>query len=120
MKRNNVFSLIMVLILVATAVLAGYVTGGFGKSLTATTTPQWQAVNDGRGGDYGMYIRFTVTGTQPIRVLLNSPTNYFVATNALVVSPGFPETFFTGERITGFSYGTESGSSAFTANVMGE
>lgn len=115
---KKIFTMAAVLMLLAVLAFGAAVSSGFGKSLTATTTPQLQQVGDS-GGDYGMYLRITVTGSEPVRFMWNTTTAGFVGTNAVVVNPGFPETYYTGDPFYSIVYDTASSTSAFSMNVWG-
>lgn len=114
--KKSVLMMVILVGLVAAGAMARYVSEGFGKKLTATTTPQVQQIGS---GDSVLYLRITNTGSEDIRLMLNVATNSYVATNALVVSPGFPETFYTGDPIYSFCYSAESSTSTFIANGTG-
>lgn len=103
-------------ITVAGIAVAGYVAKGFGKALTATVTPTVLNVGP-TGSDYAKFCTVDVTGSFAVRLMKNCTTNTFVATNALIVNPGFPKTFWTGDDIKSICYATETtNSSTFTVN----
>ena len=99
--------LILAFLALSMACMAAYVTSGFGKKVTATTTPT--VLNVGaKTSDYAEFLHVTVTSGE-VRLMLNCTTNNFVTTNGLVVTTGFPQTFWSGAAIKSICHATESG-----------
>jgi hypothetical protein len=107
--------LIILAIAVTGVAYAGYVAYGFGKALTATTTPAVLNVGPA-GNDYAKFMTVDVTGSVAVRIMKNTVVSNFVATNAMIVNPGFPKTFWTGDDIKSICYATESSNTTFTVN----
>lgn len=92
--------------LLAVTVLAASVVSGYGKRLTATTTPvKLNSVGSTKFCD------ITVLGSEIVYVMKNTATNDFVQTDAIPVSTGYPKTLWTGDDIDSITYATSNGTS---------
>jgi len=109
-------TLICAALLVGITVLAATVTSGFGKKVLADSTPTILTVGN-RPNTHAEFLHVTVTRGE-VRLMINTPTAEFVSTNALVVTAGFPQTFWTGGDIRFISYATESGTADVIFNLQ--
>lgn len=107
--------MIIVGLMLAGAAFAGYVAYGFGKSLVGTTTPT--VLNVGPAGiDSAKFCTVNVKSGEDLYILKNTSASDFVLTNAMVVTAGFPQTFWTGDDIKSVCYATSTGTNVFLIN----
>lgn len=107
----------MIALLIAATALsatAAYVWSGFGKVLTASTTPATYTIpSEGYAYSASVYN----SGSETVYVTLQTSTNSFVATNAIPVPAGLSYAFGTDEdekrnrQITAITYATTNGTS---------
>lgn len=103
----------MIVMLAALVVLAASVRTGFGKVLTASTSPTVIKANN-TAGDYGTKVSVNVTGSEVVYFMKNCSSASFVQSNAVPVAAGFPYTFEESSgRIYSVCYATASGTSEF-------
>jgi len=86
---------------------------GFGKSLTATSTPtRISATNE--TSEYARHCKLVVLGSNTVYFMKDYPTNSFILTNAIPVTNGFPyEVHVAPIGLESITYATETNTSSF-------